>query len=269
MKHKWIPDEYDFYDIHAHINDAKLFPDIDGLVGELIKQKIIVNVAGTNEQDSIFSLKISEQYKNTLFSTIGFHPYELGNLNGKECFCILEKLIIEKHPSLVGLGEFGLDYYKNNIDHNQQKDVFISLLNLAKKYNLPCILHIRNAHDDAINILKEYGKNLSCVIHSFTENLTVVKEYLKMGYYISVNGIITFDKNVDDILNAIKMVPLNRILIETDSPWLTPVPFRGKTNSPLLIEWVFKKLIQIYEIDQKTLKNQLKKNCNEIFFPKK
>lgn len=264
LKNKW-----DFYDTHAHLTDENISSNLDELMTKLKDKKILVNNIGTDENDSLESINLAKKYPGQVFATIGFHPSLIKDYSGKQCADILEPMIKQNIDYIVAIGEFGLEYFDDTKNKEQQEDVFINLMQLARKYHLPCELHIRNAHEDAIKLLKQYKNDLTCVIHCFSSDINIVKQYLSLDCYIAVNGIITFNKENEELLKAIKIIPLNRILIETDCPYLTPVPFRGQINSPLNIEYIFNKLAEIYGMEPNKLKDQLLENSYKVFLKNK
>ena len=264
-----IISEYDLMDTHAHLNDEPLLEQDDSIVELCEKERVIINNAGAQIEDSIAGVNQAKKYHN-VFAMIGYHPYYISYNHGclndaDEIVKQIEKIYLENRDYVLCIGEIGLEKIEDEKLYDIQKDTFIKLLALARKYNLAVNLHVRNAHDDAITILKEHAKGLRLIAHCFALDYSAAKDYLDLGCFIAVNGIITFEKKNDDILNAIPHIPQDKILLETDCPFLTPVPYRGKQNNPSYIKYTFKKLASLYQINEDQLKEQLKKNAIKAF----
>lgn len=249
-------------DTHCHLN---IDPYIDELnnYSELFDNKnFIMNVVGTNLKDSIIASNIAKNNEN-VYAIIGIHPndvkdHKLLDINQ------LEKIYLNNKTKVIGIGETGFDFYYDNYDYNEQLLFLDKQFDLAIKYDLTLILHIRNAHNEAINYLKSKKTLPRIVIHCFTGNIDNVKEYTKLGCYISYSGIITF-KNALDLLETLKYVPLNLLLTETDSPFLTPVPFRGKINNPLYVKYVNDKVAETLNIKIDEIQDVLFENYKRCF----
>lgn len=266
MNFKQTIEKYSFYDTHSHINSEPLLSKSELIINECRNQNIMMNAIGTNEIDSLEGLNLSNKYEN-VFSIVGFHPECIGTLSSNQCISLIENIIkTDTKNKIIAIGEVGLDYVCSDIDHNIQKEVFIAFIKLAEKYNLPIQLHIREAHDDAIEILKQYGNNVKKIIHCFNGNKIIAAKYLNLGCYFSINGIATFKKKNEDLIDAlVTTIPLERILLETDCPYLAPEPVRGTQNSPLNIPHIFKKIGQIYNTSIAKLEEQLKLNAISLF----
>ena len=264
-----IINEYDLMDTHAHINDEPLIEQEEFIVNLAEQNKVIINNAGAMIADSLTGINQAKKYRN-VFAMIGYHPYYISYnpdclTNPDEIVERLESMYLENRNYVLCIGEIGLEKINDEKLYNIQKETFIKLLALARKYNLAVNLHVRDAHEDAIKILKEHGQGLRLIAHCFALGTKEAKDYLDLGCFIAVNGIITFEKKNEDILNAIPHIPMDKILIETDCPFLTPVPFRGKQNMPSYVKYTFKKLASIYQVNEDDLKQQLKKNAISAF----
>ena len=267
---KQLINEYDLMDTHAHLNDEPLLDQADFIVDLCEQNKVIINNAGAMIQDSLTGVEQAKKYRN-VFAMIGYHPYYISYdqdclNNPDEIVKQLEQIYLSNKDYVLCIGEIGLEKVADEKLYELQKETFIKLLALARKYNLTVNLHVRDAHEDAINILKEHGKGLRLISHCFALDTKAAQDYLDLGCFIAVNGIITFEKKNDDVLNAIPHIPQDKILIETDCPFLTPVPYRGKQNNPSYIKYTFQKLASIYKVNQDQLKEQLKKNAIKAFF---
>ena len=220
---------------------------------------------GTDLETSKKALELANKYQG-IWATAGLHPND--NLNEKFNPKIYEELLSQE--KVVGFGEIGLDYYRTEKTEDQtiQKQRFEKQLELAEKINKPIILHCRDAktgssgqaHNDLVNYLKD--KNLQGVIHSFTGTVAEAKKYLDLGFYLGFNGIITFASQYD---KAVEYAPLEKILIETDAPFLAPIPFRGQRNEPLYVKYVAEKIAQLKNIGYNRVAEKTFENTKKLF----
>jgi len=220
-------------DSHCHLNFSELATNLDEYLQLMYDNKVDLALCVATRPDNIEEvIKLAEANGN-LFATVGIHPDEkLPDFN-LTCEYLVQ---YSSHPKVIAIGETGLDYYWNkDADMSWQHNRFQIHIDAAKKTGLPLVVHTRESAADAWQMLKE-GQIESCgtVIHCFTENLDWARKFLDIGCYISFSGIVTF-KNAKDIQEAAKFVPLDRILVETDAPYLAPVPYRGKLNHPALV----------------------------------
>jgi len=257
----------EFFDSHAHYNDEKFEIDRDEVISSVKAEGItrLVSV-GYSVEASKFAEKLSDRYEFIYYSC-GISPNDLPQTE-EELWKKLEeikKIANQKHEKLVAIGEIGLDYYWNKENMNLQKLAFIEQIRLANELNLPIIIHSREAVADTIDILKNKQESIKRgIFHCCPLNRELVKEALKLGYYISFAGPITFknSKNADEI---IKMVPLEKILIETDSPYLSPEPNRGKRNDSRNVKFIAQKIAQVKEIELEEIAKITYENANRIF----
>ena len=261
------------FDSHCHPQ----FPQYDADREEVIKRTLAAGCGmicvGTDLDMSKKAIELAEKYDGppspggfggaSIWATVGLHPHDVGAEMKIEDF---EELA--KHPKVVGIGETGLDYYRTPEKEKQekQKEVFRQFLELSKKLGKPIIIHCRDAHDDLLAILNSHSliPNLSPrgVIHSFTGTSADATRYLKLGFYIALNGIITFSDAYDEF---IKVLPLNRFLIETDAPCLAPEPYRGKRNEPLYVAEVAKKIAELKGMDYDKVASATFENTRKLF----
>lgn len=250
-----------FVDSHCHLTYEPLVDNISTIVNNCKESDVHkLLTIGTNIESSVKCIEISKQYEN-IYSSIGIHPVEAHNeINKKDQ---IQKLYRSSNKN-IGYGETGLDFYYSVSEKKSQIDLFESHIKYAIEDNSTVIVHTRDAEDETLSILKEHKKNsnLRVLIHCFTGSMKFAKSLLDIGCYISFSGIITF-KNATDIQDVATYVPLNRILIETDSPYLSPHPLRGKKNSPENVVLVAKKLselknLNIDHIGKETTSNFLK-----------
>ena len=255
-----------YYDTHSHINSDPLLSQSDQIINECKNQDVMMNAIGTNEIDSLKGLELSNKYDN-VFSVVGFHPECIDNHSPNECISLIEDVIKQDtNKKIIAIGEIGLDYVCSDVDHQIQKEVFINFIQLAKKYNLPIELHIREAHDDAIEILKNYASGVKKVVHCFNGNKTIAKKYLDLDCFFAINGIATFKKKNEELIEALSTtIPLEKLLLETDCPYLSPEPVRGTQNTPLNVIHIFKKISQIYNVSISKLEEHLKLNAISLF----
>lgn len=257
-----------FFDSHAHYNDEKFNEDREELIEKMHEQNIskIIN-AGFSIESSKTAFEIAIKY-DWMYTISGISPNDIAsNKDGidKELadleFFIKQNLNFRK---IVAIGEIGLDYYWNIDNKEQQKYAFIRQIELANKYELPIVIHTREAVMDTIQILKENEVTKKGVFHCCPQNRELVKEALKLGFYISFAGPITF-KNSKNANEIIEMVPLDKILIETDSPYLSPEPHRGKRNDSRNVKFIADKIANVKQIKLEEISKITYENACRIF----
>jgi TatD DNase family protein len=245
------------FDSHAHYDDERFDGILDELLPKIHKMGVgrIVNCGCDNETNRK-CLKIAEKFP-FVYSAVGIHPCNFDS--GTTVADIRE---FAKHQKCVAIGEIGLDYYWEPDQKEIQKKLFIEQIELAKELDLPVIVHDREAHADTLEILKQYKPK--GVVHSFSGSVEMAEQILNLGMYLGIGGVITF-KNAKKLPDVVKMLPLDRLLLETDAPYLSPVPFRGKTNHS---EMIYLTAQKIAEIKETTLENILEisyNNANKLF----
>lgn len=246
-----------FTDTHCHIIPSE-YPNCDEIIKNLKKnniKRIIIN--GYNYKTNAEVINLCNKYDN-VYGAIGLHPDEIGNSNN-EILNQIEQNINNK--KIVAIGEIGLDYYHNDSNKIDQLNIFNQLLKIAKKHNKPVIIHSRKASQDIIKSLKGY--HLKGVIHCFTDSLEIANEYLKLGFYLGINGVITF-KNCK-LADIIVKIPINNIVLETDSPYLSPVPVRGKINEPKNVNIIANFVAEKYQMDIDKLSKIIAENESKLF----
>lgn len=222
-------------DTHCHLDEYDNLDEITKFDGYMITSGCDIK---TNKQ----VLDIIQKYDN-VFGTIGIHPENIENISSDDYEFIEQNI---KHNKIVAIGEIGLDYHYTTENKEKQIEVFKKQLDIAQKYNLPVVIHSRDAILDTYNILKDY--KLKGTIHCFSSSLEMAKEFIKLGYKIGVGGVLTF-KNGKKLQEIVKNIDLSDILIETDSPYLSPVPFRGQKNKPSNVFYVALKISEIKDIN--------------------
>jgi len=227
-----------FIDTHCHLF-SDYYEDMDNVVKKYLDSGVTkVIVSGTDMRANIEVLKLVDKY-DSVYGTIGFHPTELDGFE-ESCYSWLEENINNK--KIVAIGEIGLDYHYDNTDRELQKRIFKKQLEIAEKYNKPVVIHTRDAIQETYDILKEY--NLVGSIHCYSGSIEMAKEFIKLGYKIGIGGVVTY-KNAKNIKEVVKNIDLSYILLETDSPYLTPEPNRGSKNDPSYIPLIVDKIAEI------------------------
>jgi len=237
------------FDTHAHYDDEAFDSDRDFLLTNMRENGVaaIVNAAASLESTATTG-KLTEQYPH-VYGTAGVHPDEVGQLN-EETFAWLRKAA--QKDKIVAIGEIGLDYYWDKEQHDQQKYWFIRQLELARELGLPVVVHSREAAQDTLDIVREHASDLICDIHCFSYGVEMAREYLNRGHYLGVGGVLTF-KNGRKLKEVVEYMPLDRLLLETDCPYLAPVPYRGKRNSSLYLPYVVDAIAQIKGMSQEKI----------------
>ena len=251
----------EFFDSHAHYNDEIFKDDRDKIILENYNKGIrYTTCIGYNLQSSKDAIDIAKKY-DFIYCTAGISPNDINDNVYEELYEIEE---MAKHKKIVAIGEIGLDYYWNKDNKELQKEVFVRQIEIANKLELPIVIHTRDAISDTIDILKNVSPcNNKGIFHCCPLNVELIKEGLKLGYYISFSGVITF-KNAKPNL-AVQEVPLNKILIETDSPYLSPEPYRGSRNDPSKVEFVAKKISEIKELNLEEIAKKTTENAKKIY----
>ena len=250
-------------DSHCHLTYEPMFSNIDNIVNEC-KQNDITHLLSisTNLDTAKKSIIIANSYNN-IYTSLGLHPCEVKN-NFHDLDKIFSLLFTSK--KIVAIGEVGLDYYRYKDNRNQQIEAFEKQINFATINNLPIIVHTRQANDDMFSIIDSTLRTKNCkfLIHCFSENSEFCKRLLDLGCFISFSGIVTF-KNALEVQKSALITPLDRLLVETDSPYLSPEPLRGKVNSPLNVKYVAKYISNLKNIDLDNLSEQTSKNFKNFF----
>ncbi len=250
-------------DSHCHLNYGGLIDDLDGVL-ERANQAGVGCMLAINTKLSEFDdvLKIATEH-DTIFATVGIHPHEAE----KEPDVAVEALLSRtKHAKVVAVGETGLDYFYDNAPRDMQKANFISHMDAARESQLPIIVHTRDADDDCIELLQDGMKKgeFPGVIHCFTATERLAQAALEMGFYISISGIVTF-KNAKQLQDIVKKIPLERLLIETDAPFLAPIPHRGRTCEPAYVADTAKFIANLCDTDLNELHEVTTSNFFKLF----
>ena len=249
-------------DSHAHLDDERFNKDRDKLIKSLGENGIstVINI-GADLPSSIKSVKLSEEYDN-IYAAVGVHPHSASDMDEGT----IEVLrAFSKREKVVAIGEIGLDYYYDNSPRDVQRKWFQRQMQLAKEVNLPIVVHSREANQATFDMIKaESDGNLRGVIHCYSGSVELALEYIKLGYYISFAGPVTF-KNAKTPKEVAKAVPIDRLLVETDSPYLTPEPYRGKRNEPLYVRHVAAMIAELRGMTIEELANATRENTIRLF----
>ena len=250
-------------DSHCHLYDEKLKEYGQEIISNLQKNNQLAICSADKIETSILAIKLADENKN-IFATVGVHPHEAESFDEHTLDNLTE--LSKNNKVVVAIGEIGLDYYYDFAPRDLQKDILKKQIILADKLGLPCVFHVREAMGDFLEILKELAQNykIKGVIHSFSGSVEVAKQLIGYGLYLGINGIVTF-KNANKSLDVVRKIDLEHLLIETDSPYLTPVPFRGQPNRPEYVELVAKKIAEIKSISVEQVINVTTKNTIEVF----
>lgn len=274
-------------DTHAHINFSFFKDDGDDVIKDSLNEDTRMVIVGADYRTSKRALDYANRYERGVYTAVGLHPMHLFKFRaatddydfhtrGEEFnYGIYEKLA--SFPKVVAIGEIGLDYYHMDIGYDtkdikaRQREIFIEQLLLARRHNLPAIIHCRQAHDDMISILKKFRKENRDlisddqpwgVLHCFSGDEDLAWKYFNLGLIISFTGIITFSRQWDDL---IRKIPNDKFMVETDSPFLTPEPYRGKRNLPVYVKHVAKRIAEIKNLEESQIA-EITTRTARIFF---
>lgn len=246
-----------YIDTHCHLS-VEDYDDIDLVIKENRENSIDKIIISGYSRDTIKEvLEYIEKY-NDVYATIGYHPSE-ADITTIDDLILLEKQIQNK--KVVGIGEIGLDYHYGSDNKSKQIALFRSQMKLAEKYNLPVVIHSRDATEDTIKILKEY--DVVGDMHCFSGSLETANIYINMGYKLGIGGVVTFKNS--NLYKVVESVGLDNIILETDSPYLTPEPFRGKKNSSKYIPYIAKRISEILNCSVEEVANETSKNALSLF----
>lgn len=226
-------------DTHCHIF-KEYYEDIDSIISDFNGYMI---TAGIDDNTNLEVIDLVNKY-DKVYGVIGIQPEEIDKITNNSYQIIEDNL---NNPKIVGIGEIGLDYYWDDTHKEEQKEVFRHLMSLAHTYHKTVVIHSREAIQDTYDIIKEYP-DVKCVLHCYSSSLEMAKEFIKLGVMLGIGGVLTF-KNSKKLTEVVKEIPLEYLLLETDSPYLAPEPFRGKTNKPSYVLEVAKKIAEIKDID--------------------
>ena len=250
----------EFFDSHSHYNDEKFDGDRQYIIEETYRNNSTKFMCiGYNVEQSKKAIEIAEKYPY-IFATAGISPNDINENVFNDIYIIEE---ISKSDKVKAIGEIGLDYYWNKDNKELQKEVFIKQIDIANRLELPIVIHNRDAYVDTINILKEHPVVKKGIFHCCQLNQELIKDALKLDFYISFSGNITFKNAKSE--DVVSLVPMDRILIETDSPYLSPEPYRGTRNTSINVKYVAEKISSIKGLSLEEVANATYKNAMDIY----
>jgi len=247
------------FDSHAHYNDSQFDPDRDSLISSLESNGVcgVINCA-TDYNSSVISVEYAHKYPN-FYAACGIHPEDIRSDWADQ----LERIVpLLSDSKCTAVGEIGLDYHYDSVPKDIQHEVFCAQLKIAQEHSLPVIIHDREAHADTLDIIKKYKPR--GVLHCFSGSPETAREVLKLGMYLGFGGVVTF-KNAVKCVETVRMMPLDRLLLETDCPYMAPVPFRGKRNDSSLISHTAQKIAEIRGMDAQDIINIATANTKKLF----
>ncbi|MCC2250581.1 TatD family hydrolase [Virgibacillus sp. AGTR] len=250
------------FDTHVHLNARDFFEDRDETIQRAFDTGVnYMVVVGFDRETIPLAIEIAEQYE-TIYAAVGWHPVDAIDMTDEELNWIEE---FSAHPKVVAIGEMGLDYHWDKSPKDVQKDVFRKQIRLAKKLNMPIIIHNREATEDVIEILQEEGAaSIGGIMHCYNDSAKYVQACLDMNFYISLGGPVTF-KNAVEPKEVAVQVPLDRLLVETDAPFLAPHPNRGKRNEPSYVKLVAEKIAELRGLTLEEISENTTKNAISLF----
>lgn len=273
-----------YIDTHCHVNFESYKDDFDRVIRRSLSEGVEIIIVGTDRKSSQTALNLANKYQKGVYAATGLHPTKISDNSSKEIINsyneefnsgVYEKF--SKFEKVIAIGEIGLDYFHIDKSKNiaqiksKQKKIMITQIKVAREQDLPVILHCRHAHDDMVEILEKFQKENKHlfqvnqpwgVIHCFSGNEDLAWKYFNIGLIISFTGIITFSKQWDDL---IRRLPSDKYMIETDSPFLTPEPFRGKRNEPVLVKHIAQRIGEIKHLDQERIATITTNNAKKLF----
>lgn len=254
------------FETHAHYEDTAFDEDRKELLESLPKNNIeyVVNISSgirTVEQ----SIELAESYEY-IYASVGIHPSDSMHLDDEKFLWLKEKA---KHPKVVAIGEIGLDYYWDTPDRKTQQTWFARQMEMAKEIDKPLVIHSRDAANDTYNMMKEAkADEIGAIIHCFGYGVEQARQYLNMGFYLGIGGVVTFS-NGRKLKEVVAYAPLEQLVLETDCPYLSPVPYRGKRNSSLYLPYIAKEIAKIKNIDYESVIRITNENAKKFYLKKK
>jgi TatD DNase family protein len=251
-------------DSHAHIQSKEYAGEAADVIERARDAGVekIIAVGGAGDMSSnTEAVALADSFPN-IYATVGMHPHDAKDVGADELRAARE---LTSHPKVIAVGETGLDYYYNHSPHEVQRRVFTQFIHMARETGLPIVVHERDAAQEAAELLRSEGvRELHGVIHCFTGNYQAACDYLDLGFYLSFTGILTF-KNAEPLRDVVRKVPLERMLVETDSPFLTPVPHRGKRNEPAYVRLVAETVASVKNISVEHVARVTTENVQNLF----
>lgn len=253
-----------FIDSHCHLERHTFNDELDAVIQRAFDAGLshMVAVGASSVAEGAVEANALAERESRIYATAGIHPHDAGKTTQKDIDAIAD---IAKKPRVVSVGEIGLDYFYDHAPKDVQRDVFEKQIAIAHAVDKPIMLHIRDAHDDAYAVLDASGiPKAGGIVHCFTGGPEEAEQYLKRGMYLSIPGVVSFKKSVE-LQEAVKMIPLERMLIETDTPYLAPVPFRGKRNEPAYVVHTAEKIAELRGSTRDAIGEATRTNALRIF----
>ena len=256
-----MENKYVIFDTHAHYDSDSFDEDRDSVLKQIEESGVALILNCASDYASIKkTYNLTKEY-DFIYGALGIHPSDANDFNSNVKSEIIE--YIKSNEKILAIGEIGLDYYwEENPSKEVQKEVFRAQMNLAKELNLPVVIHDRDAHGDTLEIMKEYPE-VKGIVHCFSGSVEFARECIKLGYYIGITGVVTF-KNAKKIVDVVKDVPLEKLLVETDAPYMAPVPNRGKRNKSDYISHIIEQIAQIKEVSPKEVNMAVNDNFKRL-----
>ena len=250
------------FDSHCHLEDERFTGEVDAALARMAEAGVgRCILAGSDAQSSLRVAAIAAAHGN-VYGVVGIHPHEASTFDENTLPALAALL---HQPRIVGVGEIGLDYYYDHSPRDVQRDVFAAQLDFAFEQKKPAVFHVRDAHGDVTDIFHAHrGRLPAGVLHCYTGSVESAREYLAMGFYISLSGTVTF-QNARNIHEVARYVPLDRLLVETDSPYLAPVPMRGQRNEPAYVRYVAQRVAELRGIPLEELAAQTTANVEKLY----
>ncbi|MFC5714443.1 TatD family hydrolase [Thalassorhabdus alkalitolerans] len=250
------------FDTHVHLNADQFEEDVEQVIEKARGEGVrLMNVVGFDRKTIKGALSLADKY-DFIYASVGWHPVDAIDMTEDDLKWLEE---LSEHPKVVALGEMGLDYHWDKSPKEVQKEVFRKQIRLAKKVNLPIVIHDRDAHQDIVDILKEEkAEEVGGIMHCFGGSLEIARECLKMNFHISFGGPVTF-KNAKRPKEVAKEIPMDKLLVETDCPFLAPHPYRGKRNEPAYVKLVAEKIAELKELSLEEVAEQTTSNAKKLF----
>jgi len=250
----------DLIDSHAHLDDRAFSGDRAAVVARMFSQSVGAITIGASLRSSREALRLAERYRG-IWAIVGVHPHDAKDV---EANTLGELAKLAARPAVVGIGEIGLDYYRDLSPRGVQRRVFADQLALARSLDLPICLHNRDSTDELLAVLRDVGRTHNGVVHSFLGDKRLAATFLDLGFHLGIGGPVTFPKN-SALREAVRNVPLDRLLVETDCPYLTPVPYRGRRNEPVYVRYVVEEISKIKGIQTDEVARQTAENTMRLF----
>jgi TatD DNase family protein len=248
-------------DTHAHLDDARFEADLDHVISRALHAQVqAIITIGADLDSSRAAIALAEQYPQ-IYAAVGIHPHEAARVTDDD---LKELARLSEHPKVVAIGEIGLDFYRNLSPRDSQRDVFTAQLRLAMDKGKPVVIHDRDAHAETLAILTELAQDWRGVLHCFSGGYEMAIEALELGFDLSFAGPVTF-KNARNLHALVPRLPLERLLIETDCPWLAPHPHRGKRNEPAHVGLVAAKIAELHSVPLEHVAAITTTNAEQLF----